>query len=172
MKKIRCPFSRVTLFLCLFLLMNSIFLTACSDSYYATIGWYGHMPTSQVGSTWRAEDGKVEFTIISTTIPEHTISINGSESIVKGGEWIHGEGYILLETGERLNIIYSDGRGGIIDIRGTTEDEEMVTGPLYESWWATEITESSFVAIVNKSILYEPGQRILFNKILGLDDIH
>lgn len=76
--------------LCLLLLVGALLLCACGyseppevnpiDVYFSTVGWYGHMPSSQVGSTWRSEDGRVEFTIMSTLIPEHTeTGFNGVE---------------------------------------------------------------------------------------------
>ena len=161
-----CKRNAVRAFLIVSLLCISMLFSGCRD-LFTGLGYGEKMPLHQLGTTWRSEDGKIEFTIVEGEIPEHEETHGGRVLLVKAYSHPLGVGTMLMPDGESIHIRYSDGRGGYVAIERLPDDLAAPwEGPYsLEIWEATDVHDGYFVATVEQSTIYTPGDRIRIDRV-------
>ena len=164
----------VFLFLLVLVISTDVFLSGCSSMFRYrkwSSGYYDGMPCNQVGSTWRTEDGRIEFTIVNTDIRDREVTRgNGITYIEKGYNWQHGEGTYLAADGQSISIVYQEG--------GPSEEYHIYIGPdehlendpelkevISEYWSVSKVCEDHIEFIVDRSEIYEPGDTICLYRV-------
>ena len=154
----------VRAFLIVGLLCVAMLISGC-EGLYTAMGLEEKMPLHQLGTTWRSEDGKIEFTIVEVEIPEHEEKHGENVFLVKSHSLTLGHGFMLLPDRERIQICYFDGLRGYVEIDRMVDDPIDPSGEALEKWYATDVHDGYFVATVEQSTIYTPGDRIRFDRV-------
>ena len=115
-------------------------------------------PGNRPGTTWRTADGRIEFTVIDTPIPEHEV---GRGHTTAAYHWNHGEGTYITADQEMVKVIYVDsvveGNCGIYP--------EATPSESFERWTAVFFQEDAVVFKVLSSALYQEGERVVLHRV-------
>jgi hypothetical protein len=130
----------------------------------------GNLPCHQVGSKWRTEDGRIEFTIIDTFIPEHEETLsNGTTYKVMADHWHHGEGTFMTADGNRIPIVYTEGAASewhiLIRSDEKQEDDLDPETEIYEYWGISRVRDGYIEFAAEKTGIFEPGDTIRLYRV-------
>lgn len=115
-------------------------------------------PGNRPGTTWRTADGRIEFTVIDTPIPEHEVDRGHTTAAY---HWNHGEGTYITADQEMVKMIYVDsvveGNCGIYT--------EATPSETFERWKAVFFQEDAVVFNVLSSALYQEGEWVVLHRV-------
>lgn len=126
------------------LLCLTFFLTGCPNPYV-----YGRHPIEQPLTTWRSEDGRVEFSIPEDMFMDPT-------GIIKAdGQEIDVTFYMTtVETG--ISVVITD---SIIWVDGRYQAQHL------EDWGSQVISKKEFRVEVKKTTYFQEGDIIVFHRV-------